>query len=486
MKYHEVELVKTEVQNLRIEFLKTPPKALLVQMRRPKIGTGLEESTHQHDHEGVFMHTQELDSNPTPMRIGFLIPAGQTPVQATEVTSVCTVGRHPQNSLVLNDPFVSTRHARIEKTENGFSVRDLGSRNGTFVNGLRVREAVLTPHDRLRFGETLFIFSETASKNDQLTSRNLRWNEQLQRLPIFAATEFAVLITGPSGSGKDVLARAIHQHSPRAQGPFVTINCSALSETLIESELFGHVRGSFTGATHDRKGAFESARRGTLFLDEIGDLPLSLQPKLLRAIENREIRPVGSDRTIETDVRIIAATHKNLAQQVQTGGFREDLYFRINVCHIQPPALSERLEDFETLLYRFAREQRVRFSFAAIERLKEHSWPGQVRELKNLVARTAAYFPGAHIQPQHIETLLEGSLVTRQGQNLLDDLALAKGEENRSIIKEIEREMIINRLVANRGNQRRVAAELGLPKSTLHDRIRHYKIDINELIKTHI
>ncbi|WP_374032992.1 sigma 54-interacting transcriptional regulator [Bdellovibrio bacteriovorus] len=196
-----------------------------------------------------------------------------------------------------------------------------------------------------------------------IKSRNEVWNEELQTLSNVAKTEFPVLILGPSGTGKDVIAQALHENSLRDKGPFVSVNCSALSETLIESELFGHVKGSFTGAINDRKGAFEAARGGTLFLDEIGDLSYSLQAKLLRALENNEIRPVGADRNVRTDVRIIAATHQNLSEKIREGLFRSDLYFRLNVVSVAPPALALRMEDFEELLYTFARKMRVRFSF---------------------------------------------------------------------------------------------------------------------------
>jgi DNA-binding NtrC family response regulator len=427
------------------------------------------------------MDTRRLeDQNQTIISKGYLIPLTKGCDQIVEITDFTTLGRDAGNTVKLNDPTVSGRHGRIERKAQGYIVRDLGSRNGTYLNGMRVTEANLTPNDKVRFGESVFVFSETGSRPSTLKSRQPAWNEQLQRLPAFAQTDFAVLITGPSGSGKEILARAIHEQSARAKGPFISINCSALSEGLIESELFGHTKGSFTGATHDRKGAFEAARGGTLFLDEIGDLPIMLQPKLLRALENKEIRPVGSDKIIETDVRIVAATHKNLPQQVNEKKFREDLYFRLNICQIRPPALHDRMEDFEDLIYSFAKILRVRFSFGAVEKLKEHSWPGNIRELKNTVARAAAYMPGEHIQPEHVEKLLDPVSLT-QTSHFSSQAAPAGG----SLIKEIEREMIIQRLIANKGNQRRTAADLGVPKSTLHDRIRTYSIDIGTLLSTY-
>jgi DNA-binding NtrC family response regulator len=416
---------------------------------------------------------------------GFLIPFSQPGATSVSIGEFLTIGREREHcQLIIEDSYVSARHARIERKVGGYVIRDLHSRNGTYLNGSRVTEAILAPSDRLRFGESVFIFSECAIETPSLSSKNLAWSQQLQRLPAFAATDFPVLITGPSGSGKEILARAVHDKSTRARGPFVSINCSALSESLIESELFGHVKGSFTGASHDRKGAFESARAGTLFLDEIGDLPLSLQPKLLRALENSEIRPVGSDRSISTDVRIVAATHKNLQMQVKAAYFREDLFYRLNVCQLRPPSLNDRIEDFDDLLYKFAKQYRVRFSHGAIASLKKHRWPGNVRELKNLVARASAYYPAKNIQPDDIPAVLEStSPIGIEPSKLLavDSRDETLSGTNGSIIKEIEKEMIIRRLIANDGNQRRTAQDLGIPKSTLHDRIKAYSIDVTLL-----
>jgi DNA-binding NtrC family response regulator len=442
------------------------------------------------------MQTQHIAiENGSSLANGYLIPLSRPGQPVLEIGDFFTIGRDPSNMLVINDAFASGRHARVERKNHGFIIRDLHSRNGTFLNESRVNEAFLTVSDRIRIGETVFVFSETATDLPSLTSKNPAWNDQLKRLPAFAATDFSVLITGPSGTGKEVLARTIHRQSPRCRGPFVSINCSALSEGLIESELFGHLKGSFTGATHDRKGAFEAARGGTLFLDEIGDLPLLLQPKLLRAIENQEIRAVGSDRVIETDVRLLTATHKNLPAQVRSGRFREDLFYRLNVCQIRPPNLRDRMEDFDDLIYQFAKQMRVRFSFNAVQALKEHHWSGNIRELKNVVARAAAYMPGKHIQPEDISNLIDPAPSAHDGPtpgtlassypDISGGLASTDFQPGTSgsVIKEIEREMIIRRLVANRGNQRRTAQDLGMPKSTLHDRLKAYSIDVDAIVK---
>ncbi len=406
-----------------------------------------------------------------------LISTGHSGVQTIKVSEFMTFGRDPMNTISLSDPFVSARHARIESTKKGFVLRDLQSRNGTFLNGARIIEALLKPGDRLSIGKCEYLFQNKIPKNTEnriLESKNIKWNNILKTLPEFARTDLPVLLFGNSGSGKEIVAQAIHENSTRSQGPFVSVNCSALSDTLIESELFGHKKGSFTGATSDRQGAFEAARKGTLFLDEIGDLPITLQPKLLRALENREIRPVGSDRNFKTDVRIIAATHKNLQKQISKGFFRSDLFYRLHVIKIQIPSLKERMEDFDLLLSQFAREMRVRFSYNAIQKLKQHSWPGNIRELKNVVARASAFYPKMEILPKHIDSLIDEIPGTQHTS--LDQIKKERGS-----LKEMEQRMIREKLIETKGNQRQAAKELGIAKSTLHDRIKSYEIDISSL-----
>ncbi len=413
----------------------------------------------------------------------------QTTNKSIEIGPYFTIGRGEEVQLQLQTPGVCERHARIEKKEGQFFIRDLRSREGTYVNHLRVYEAPLKEDDLIRIGEQEFLFANrlTLPTPFALSSKNRSWNEKLMQMSSVSKTDFPLLILGPSGSGKDVIARAVHAASNRNRGPYISVNCSALSESLVESELFGHVKGSFTGATNDRKGAFESARGGTLFLDEIGDLSYSLQAKLLRALENNEIRPVGSDKALITDVRIIAATHQNLIEKIRSGQFRSDLFYRLNVTHIETPALKDRLEDFESLVYEFAKKFRVRFSHEAIQCLKNYSWPGQIRELRNIVARASALFGKDSVEKDHVEELLRASIHFMPPQQLsfpdqLLSLQTFSGEGDDSlaslpVIKQLEKQIIMQRLSANLGNQRRTATDLGLPKSTLHDRIRTYNID---------
>lgn len=369
----------------------------------------------------------------------------------------------------------SPRHAKIELQNGRYLLKDQRSEAGTFLNDQQIQEAPLKEGDWIQIGDQEMRFSLLEKQEENgfaMKSRNEDWNQKLQRLASASRTDFPVLILGPSGTGKEVIAQNIHQSSKRARGPFVSVNCGALSENLIESELFGHVKGSFTGAISDRRGAFESARGGTLFLDEIGDLPLHLQAKLLRALENNEIRPLGSDVTIQTDVRILAATHQNLIEKIRNKEFRADLYYRLNVVNIETPTLFDRLEDFEELLYHFAKIMKVRFTFSAIQRLKKHSWPGNIRELRNTVARASALFPRQSIEESHVEVILDRLALGPQDQPT-DQAPL----QALPILKEMERQLIIKKLAANQGNQRQTALDLGIPKSTLHDRLRAYNID---------
>jgi transcriptional regulator with PAS, ATPase and Fis domain len=399
--------------------------------------------------------------------------------------NLITLGTATDASLVLPYPELDERHCRIEQKDQGFVLRDLRSQSGTYLNGARILEALLQDGDQIRMGEaqvTFFFENPDHKIHKDLHSKNSRWDSHLKSLPHYATTDYPFLIIGPSGSGKEIIAKKVHEFSTRSKGPFVSVNCSALTETLIESELFGHIKGSFTGAIADRKGAFETARGGTLFLDEIGDLPYSLQAKLLRALENKEIRPVGSDRTIQTDVRIVAATHQNLKALIISNKFRNDLYYRINVIHFQTPSLLQRMEDFDDIFFTLCREFRIRFNFESIQKLKTYNWPGNIRELKNIISRAAALYPGATISIDKADTLFDETTES----NVLEKLPIQPEFNSTSnavptnIIKEIERQMIITRLAANNGNQRRTAQDLGIPKSTLHDRIKMYNIDIKK------
>jgi transcriptional regulator with GAF, ATPase, and Fis domain len=322
---------------------------------------------------------------------------------------VVTVGRSPVCDLTLTDKSVSTRHFSIIADDRGYLLRDEGSTNGTFYADLRVKEVFLKPGTIFRAGNTVLKFQPTQDvvtielserdRFDQVIGTSVRMREIFAHLERVSPSDLTVLVQGETGTGKELIAQAIHNYSPRKKRPFVVLDCSAIPKDLIESTIFGHEKGSFTGAIAQHRGVFEQADGGTIFLDEIGELDLNLQPKLLRVLENREVKRVGSDKTTKVDVRVVAATNRDLRKMVTEGGFREDLYFRLSVMQIQLPPLRERPDDTALLVNHFLNginEQRqtwgrppLQVSADAMESLKRRPWPGNIRELKNVVERAA-------------------------------------------------------------------------------------------------
>ncbi len=288
-----------------------------------------------------------------------------------------------------------------------------------------------------------------------------------------ASSDVSILITGESGTGKERLARFLHQHSRRAERPLVAVNCAAIVNTLLESELFGHEKGAFTGATERRTGRFEEAHLGTLFLDEIGELDLSLQPKLLRALQEREIRRVGGDRLIRVDTRLITATNRDLRELVKAGSFREDLYYRLSVLVLRIPPLRERREDIVFLADRFLREKQQQFArpelkltSAAIEKLSRHSWPGNVRELSNVIEASALLCEGNRIDEQDLFGL-EGE--SRESTQALEGSALPP-------IEAAERQAIARALETCAGNRAQTAQLLGMSTRNLLYKLKKYDL----------
>jgi transcriptional regulator with GAF, ATPase, and Fis domain len=322
-------------------------------------------------------------------------------------------GRSIINDLVLSDKAISGSHFEILARDDGYRLRDLDSTNGTFIGEVRVREVWLKPGQEFRVGHTALRFVPTQeiveiplSKRDtfeSVTGASVKMREIFATLEKVAPSELTVMVTGETGTGKEMIARGIHQASPRKQKPFVVLDCGAIPRDLIESTLFGHEKGSFTGAVSQHQGCFEQAQGGTIFLDEIGELDVNLQPKLLRVLENRELKRVGGDRVIKIDVRVVAATNRDLRMMVSNGTFREDLYFRLSVIHVELPPLRERKEDIPALADVFLREiagrRGLSMSFAAdaLGSLQGHSWPGNVRELKNVVERAASLTEAATV-----------------------------------------------------------------------------------------
>jgi len=303
---------------------------------------------------------------------------------------------------------------------------------------------------------------------------------------IAAPTDATILITGDSGTGKELFARAIHDQSPRKTSKLVSINCTALNETLLESELFGHEKGAFTGADKKRDGLFLHADKGTVFLDEIGDIPPSMQAKLLRAIQEREIQRIGSDRPIRIDVRIIVATNKHLEQEVKEGRFREDLFYRLNVIHIRIPALKERPDDIPLLaqyfLTRFSQKNRKRFKGftpVAMDALVKHPWPGNVRELENAVERAVILSMGQYIS----EKDLPADVVKNHGPDHGSQTFLT--ELGGKSLDEVETMALIQTLKQTGGNKTEAAKSLNITRTTLNNKIKKYRLNLDQILSSH-
>ncbi len=313
------------------------------------------------------------------------------------------VGADPTCDVLLQDVAVSRKHVSIVPCDAGFEVTDLGSRNGTWLDGAKIARATVPPGSTLRIGTSLVQMLPAEEPVDIPPSAATSFgamlgsSETMRR--VFAVLERAsisdapVLLLGESGTGKELAARAVHDASRRKDGPFVVFDCGAASESLVESTLFGHKRGAFTGAHADHPGAFAFAQGGTLFLDEIGDLPLAMQPKLLRMLERGEVTPLGARKSESYDVRFVAATHRDLPAEVARGTFRADLYYRLAVVEVLLPPLRQRRGDIPEIVRTMLRAHRpdeVDVSGPSLDRLLSYAWPGNVRELRNVIARAAA------------------------------------------------------------------------------------------------
>lgn len=299
----------------------------------------------------------------------------------------------------------------------------------------------------------------------------------LEKLAMVAPSDANVLITGESGTGKELIARAIHLNSNRNQGPFVAVNCAALTETLLESELFGHEKGAFTGADKKREGRFVSANKGTLFLDEIGEMPITMQPKLLRAIQEGEIQPIGSDKIVKVDVRIIAATNRNLEEEIEKGNFREDLYYRLNVVNLHIPPLRERVEDIPILAKHFLniygpknKKEIKGISPQAMDLLLKYNWPGNVRELENAIEHAVVLCTGDYITEKELPLRIR-----KQSEQIKEKKDIEKPSLDASL-EELEKKAIIAALKKANGNKSEAARLLKITRRTLYLKMQKYGI----------
>jgi transcriptional regulator with GAF, ATPase, and Fis domain len=424
-----------------------------------------------------------------------------------------TIGRDASSQLSIPDHLISRRHCAVEVSDGHCTLRDLDSSNGTYVNGMPVRERILTHGDRIRAGDSVLLFLQAGSAAsplggesdraiDDLTQRVTRVDadnrppdppedspeaivadmlagpmalqahdmvgESAPMRAVYecirkvAPRDSTVLICGETGTGKELAARAVHQNSARAPRPFVAVNCTALTESLLESELFGHEKGAFTGAVVLKKGKFEIADGGTIFLDEIGELAPALQAKLLRALQHHEFERVGGTRAIKVDVRLIAATNRDMRAAVSSGRFRQDLWYRLNVVGLTMPPLRARRADIPVLAAHFAakygRGRAIELSRDALDALRAYDWPGNVRELENAIERAVVLGCCDRIVADDLpETVLESSAIRGR-----------EGAAYHQTVLDVKRRLILDAIDRSGGNYTAAARLLGINPTYLH------------------
>ena len=435
-----------------------------------------------------------------------LVISGQARGNRATVSGLLRIGKAPDNDLVLPDASVSRYHCEIEPGAQGMIVRDLGSTNHTRIGRSKIQTATLEPGATLTVGDVelqlqaevnrVQVLPSQASQFGHAVGPSLAMRQVFGLLERIAPSDATVLLEGETGTGKDVLGRSIHEHSARKGEPFVVVDCGAVSYNLIESEFFGHEKGSFTGATERREGRFELANGGTLLLDEISEITPRLQAKLLRVLQEQEFERVGGTKTIKVDVRVLATTNRDLKKAVAQGDFREDLYYRLHVFPLHVPPLRERVNDIPRLanhfLQRLARRHGLEipgFSQAAMDRMLQHPWPGNVRELQNMVERAVIMTEsGTPVQSSALALPVPGAAVLAAGP--LEDLAVegpsfaapapAPFIEPRPTalrpLEEVEKEHILRVLEAMKGNRTQAAGVLQISIRTLRNKLNEYRI----------
>lgn len=401
------------------------------------------------------------------------------------------IGAGTHNDLVLEDDTVSRAHCEIELVSEGYVVRDLGSTNGTYVQGVRVSEAFLGQGTEIQLGQAKIVFCPLQEVKEYILSQreslgaligqSVAMRRVFHQVETYAPTDATILIEGATGTGKEVLAEEIHRNSHRAGKPFIIIDCASLAKELIESELFGHKKGAFTGANSDRVGAFEHADGGTVFLDEVADLGAGLQPKLLRVLEKKEIKRLGSNTVRKVDVRIVSATNKNLCNEVNSGRFREDLFFRLSVAQIELPPLRRRKEDIPLLTRKFmedffegeTEEDIVSFD-KAMDAFRNHNWPGNVRELRNLVE--IASYSGRH--PVDLSAFLYLARVKTEEDGSSQEFTADRPfkDAKNELVRRFEVDYLRDLLGRHDGNVSRAAREAKIERAYLQRLIKKHNL----------
>ncbi|MCB9649441.1 MAG: sigma 54-dependent Fis family transcriptional regulator [Deltaproteobacteria bacterium] len=417
---------------------------------------------------------------------------------------VVRIGSVAGNDLVVRDPAVSRYHLEVHKRDGEYVIKDNGSTNGTFVGALRVKEATIRRRGEIQIGDSTLLFepSDTelvvepsgAERCVDLVGRSVPMREIYTVIERVAPTELTILVTGETGTGKELVARALHAKSRRKAGPFVTLDCSALPPTLIESALFGHEKGAFTGADQAYAGVFERADGGTLFLDELGELPLELQPKLLRALERGEIQRLRGDKTIRVDVRVIGATNRDLHKMVQDGTFRGDLYYRLAVIRIELPALRQRLLDLPVIVEEFFRRygaelsetgaKAFRLGPGAVAALETYDWPGNIRELMNVLRRAAVFARGDEITVADLPEEISGGKDRAKSGSAsgshavaLPDASVPFKDAKAKVLDAFERQYLQDLLLRHKQNISKAAREAGIDRRHLYRLLDKYEID---------
>jgi transcriptional regulator with GAF, ATPase, and Fis domain len=435
------------------------------------------------------------------------ITIGDTPDQAQRGASFTfaldevRIGAQPGLDITVKDPAMSREHLAIRNTDQGLLLTDLGSTNGTYIGDIRIERVCVQGGVTFRIGKTTLVLEtlgeveekemSAADRFGRMVGRSPSMREMFAVLEKVAPSDLTVLIEGETGTGKELAAEGLHTHSDRP-GPFITLNCGAIPHNLIESELMGHVKGAFTGAVSDRPGAFIAANGGTVFLDEVGELPLDLQAKLLRVLEHREVKPVGSDSTVNVDVRVIAATNRNLAVESEKGAFRQDLYFRLAVVVVRIPPLRTRQDDIPMLVEHVEAELNRRRQAAgqstnpplgdtALAMLQRYDFPGNVRELRNIVERWVVLGPTSSPGNPAVR-----SGVTNQGagegragdEGQVEDslLKLAYHEAKDAWLERFEVAYVQHALDEASGNVSRAARDAGVDRRHLQRLMSRYDI----------
>lgn len=437
-----------------------------------------QEHTLRHGFSGVPVRTLKVD----------VVAGPETGASATATSESLSLGTASDNQLVLTDPTVSRYHLELRSVAGGIEVLDHGSTNGTIAAGVRITRGVIAPGTILTVGRTQLRVGEGAEVSVEIfgserlggmLGRSASIRRLMAQIERAAKSDVPVLVTGESGTGKEVVARCLHDLSARTAQPLVVVDCGALTPTLVASELFGHERGAFTGADRQHIGAFERAHGGTLFLDEIGELPQALQPTLLGVLERKRFRRLGGKQDLTSDVRVISATHRDLRQEVNSGAFRLDLFYRLAVIRLNVPALRERADDVPLLVEHFLREAGhdgqvgELVGEAAMAQLCAHRWPGNVRELRNLIEATMAMGEPPPMDELAARTSQSGAPAADLIAPLLD---LAYKDARSALLDQFEGRYLEHWMNKVSGNVSRFSREARIDRSHLNDLLRRKKL----------